>query len=137
MSLPHRDARPRISAGIDLVAIEQVAEALARHGERYEHRLFRAEEIRYCRAAPLRTAERYAARFAAKEATVKALRLGDDAGFDWRDIEVHRAESGACELALHGRVREHAEALGVFSLAVSLTHEGGFAAATVTALADH
>jgi holo-[acyl-carrier protein] synthase len=122
------------TVGIDLVAIPDVAAALARHGARYEQRLFTEGAIAYCRQGGDVAAERYAARFAAKEAAFKALRLGDE-GTDWRDVEVRRHDDGACELALHGRVRAVAEARGVFSLAVSLSHEGGFATAVVSALA--
>lgn len=134
MSAPHPAPR-MLSVGIDLVAVRDVADALARHGERYERRLFRDGEIDYCRASPVQAAERYAARFAAKEAAVKALRLGDEAGLDWRDIEVCRDPTGACDLALHGRVRDHAQARGVYALAVSLSHDAGLATAVVTALA--
>lgn len=134
MPAPHPAPRT-LSVGIDLVAVRDVADSLARHGERYERRLFRDGEIAYCRSSPLHAPERYAARFAAKEAAVKALRLGDEAGLDWRDIEVCRDPGGACDLALHGRVREHAEARGYYELAVSLSHDAGLATAVVTALA--
>jgi holo-[acyl-carrier protein] synthase len=123
------------SVGIDLVAVQDVADALARHGERYERRLFTEAEIGYCRQAPHLAAQRFAARFAAKEAAFKALRLGDDEGFDWRHIEVRRAPDGACDLLLHGRPRAVADARGITSLALSLSHESAMATAVVVALA--
>ena len=90
-----------LRAGIDLVRVSRIAESLAQFGERFLRRVFTDGEIAYATAAPALTAERLAARFAAKEAAMKALGLSDD-GVGWREIEVRREPSGACELLLHG-----------------------------------
>lgn len=125
---------PTVRVGIDQVAVAEVAGSIARFGDRYVERLFTTDEIAYCRAAaPAVAAERFAARFAAKEAAVKALRVGDE-GMDWRAIEVRRAPGGWCDLALHGAVARAAARRGIGSLAVSLTHDTTHAAAVVTAV---
>lgn len=122
--------RPRLRVGIDLVQVSRVAESLERFGARFLRRVFTGAEIAYATAAPALTAERLAARFAAKEAAIKALRLATR-GVDLRHIEVERASSGECELVLHGAAREAARALGASELAVSLSHEGDYATAVV------
>jgi holo-[acyl-carrier protein] synthase len=120
----------RLSVGIDLVRVSRVAESLDRFGERFLRRLFTDAEIAYAKAAPALTAERLAARFAAKEAAIKALDLADR-GVGFRQIEVRRTPSGRCELLLHGDASAFAEAAGVDELSVSLSHEDDFATAIV------
>jgi holo-[acyl-carrier protein] synthase len=115
-----------IRVGIDTVAVASVADALAAHGDRYLARVYTAAEQADCAG----DAERLAARFAAKEAAVKALRAGDG-GLPWTAIEVVRDPTGAVDLALHGPAAALAEAAGVSDVAVSLTHEGGLASAVV------
>jgi holo-[acyl-carrier protein] synthase len=115
-----------IRVGIDTVAVASVADALAAHGDRYLARVYTAAEQAYCAG----DAERLAARFAAKEAAVKALRAGDG-GLPWTAIEVVRDPTGAVDLVLHGPAAALAEAAGVSDVAVSLTHEGGLASAVV------
>lgn len=119
-----------LRVGIDLVRISRIAESLALHGDRFKRRIFTDGEIAYAEAAPALVAERLAARFAAKEAVIKALRAVDY-GIAWRDIEVCRTASGACELALHGRAAEAARSIGIDHLALSLSHEGDQATAMV------
>ena len=119
-----------LRVGIDLVQVSRIAESLERFGERFLRRIFTEGEISYATSAPGSTSERLAARFAAKEATLKALGLFDEPGV-WRDIEVCRSRSGACELALHGAVREAAIRLGAEGFALSLSHEGDYATAVV------
>lgn len=121
-----------VRIGIDLVEIAEVADAAARFGGRYLRRVFTAHELAASQNGIL--AESLAARFAAKEATVKVLEP-DGARPDWRGIEVYRRPSGACELRLRGFAGELAQDAGLRSFAVSLTHDGGFAAAVVVALA--
>ena len=116
--------------GIDLVQVSRVAESLEHFGDRFLRRVFTDGEIAYAASSPASAPERLAARFAAKEATMKALGLVEDP-CDWRHIEVLRAPSGACDLALHGRVREAAARLGAESFALSLSHEGDYATAVV------
>jgi holo-[acyl-carrier protein] synthase len=123
------------AVGIDLVLVSRVEASLARFGERFLRRVFTEGEIAYATSAPARTAERLAARFAAKEAAIKALDLAErDLGIGWRQIEVHREQSGKCRLILHGAARAAADDAGVGELSVSLTHEGDYSAAVVLAL---
>ena len=119
-----------LRVGIDLVQVSRIAESLERFGERFMRRIFTDAEIAYATAAPALTAERLAARFAAKEAVIKVLGMVDR-GVAWRDIEVRRTATGACEMALRGEAGEAAASLGVGELAVSLSHEGDYATAIV------
>ncbi len=121
-----------LQVGVDMVSVLQVAESMTRFGQTYLDRLFTAGEIAYCATSSHEAPARFAARFAAKEAAVKALRLGD-VGINLRDIEVTRTPTGACELALHGATGERARTSGVFDLAVSMSHEGDYAVAVVVA----
>nr|WP_236589364.1 holo-ACP synthase [Ramlibacter aurantiacus] len=127
--------RGLVRLGIDLAHIPRIRESLARFGDSFEHRLFTPEEIAYARAAPALHAERLAARFAAKEATIKALSLAD-AGVNWREMEVVREADGHCHMRLHGRVLDIARTAGVDRLLLSLTHDGDYAAAVVGVLSD-
>ena len=84
-------------------------------------RVFTEEEIRYCHSKANRD-ERLAARFAAKEAGMKALGTGWSRGVRWRDLEVRRQPGGRPTLAFHGRAGEIAATLGVSNVSLSLTH---------------
>lgn len=120
----------KLAVGIDLVQVSRIAESLEQFGERFLRRVFTEGEIAYATSAPALTHQRLAARFAAKEAAIKALGLGGhDVG--WRQIEVASLPSGACELRLHGEARALADAAGAADLALSLSHEGDFATAVV------
>jgi holo-[acyl-carrier protein] synthase len=122
-----------IRVGIDLVAADAVQETLrAAHGERYLERVYTGREIDDCRTAAGIDAERLAARFAAKEATLKVLPVGDE-GLSLTAIEVRREPSGRVNVQLSGRAAELATDAGVIELSLSLTHEAGFAAAVVVA----
>ena len=116
--------------GIDLVRVSQIADSLEHFGERFLRRVFTVDEIAYAASSGAAMPERLAARFAAKEATMKALGLVEDP-CDWRHIEVRRSASGACELALHGSVRDMAARLGAGPLSLSMSHEGDYATAVV------
>jgi holo-[acyl-carrier protein] synthase len=126
-----------IRAGIDLVSVEDVRRSLETFGEAYLRRLFTADEVAYARAGASAdvTAERLAARFAAKEATRKVLGL-DEAGVGFTSIEVVRTPSGACSLALHREAREAARRERLAGLSLSMSHEGGYATAVVLARID-
>lgn len=117
-----------VGMGVDLVPIVRIASMLARHGARAEARLFSAGERADCqgRAEP---AQHYAARFAAKEATLKAL--GVPSGLRWSEIEVRSAASGQPRLLLSGSAAAAAARQGVVRHHLSLTHAGGMAAAVV------
>jgi holo-[acyl-carrier protein] synthase len=118
-----------VGVGIDVVPIERFAAALARTPSLAD-RLFTAAE-RVTHAGEPRSAESLAARFAAKEALAKALGAGG--GMLWTDAEVLVDDVGRPTLAIRGTVRERADSLGVASWHVSLSHDGGIAAATVIA----
>lgn len=126
-------AHQHLRTGIDVVEIGRIGESLQRFGARFMHRLFRDDEIAYALSADGQAPQRLAARFAAKEAAIKAFGLSET-GVSWRDIEVRRRPDGACSLALHGRAAARAEELGVSEIALSLSHDGDYAAAVVTAL---
>jgi holo-[acyl-carrier protein] synthase len=120
----------KLAVGIDLVQVSRIAESITHFGDRFLQRLFTEAELAYAQAAPPLTNERLAARFAAKEAALKAFGLVDR-GVSWRDIEVvTEPPSRACSLRLHGRARALA---GTASddVALSLSHEGDFATAIV------
>jgi holo-[acyl-carrier protein] synthase len=124
-----------VRIGLDLVAVNSVAETLhGEHGEHYLERVYTEREVDDCRGPSGQVEpERLAARFAAKEAAIKAI-PGCEDGVSLTDIEVRRTDSGCVELVLSGRVAGLAEAAGLGELALSLTHEAGFAAATVVAV---
>ena len=126
-------ATARLRVGLDVVEVSRVRDSLQRFGQRYLDRLFTEDEVRYAIQGHGQSAERLAARFAAKEAAIKAFSLSE-VGVAWRDIEVCKQADGACRLALHGRAAEQATRLGVTEVALSLSHDGDYAAAVVTAL---
>jgi holo-[acyl-carrier protein] synthase len=115
--------------GLDLVSVDAVRESIATHGERYLSRTYTDDELRECDGRP----ERLAARFAAKEAVMKALDRGDEP-LPWTSIAVHRDESGRPSLVLTGAAAELASRRGLGTFELSLTHEAGFGAAVVVAL---
>ncbi len=125
-----------MSVGIDLVQVSRVAASLAQFGERFLRRVFTDGEIAYATASPALTAERLAARFAAKEATIKALGLAER-GIGWRQIEVTRAALRHVSAVAPRRARDAAAEAGVVELAVSLSHEGDYATAIVLAIRNH
>lgn len=121
-----------VGIGIDLVEIARVRRLVERWGDRFLHRVFTEDEVAYAkrRQAP---AEHLAARFAAKEATLKALGTGLSLGVRWREMEVRRAPGRAPTLALSGRTAAIGAARGVRRVHVSLTHDAGLAMAQVLA----
>src|SRR5579862_14856 len=119
-----------VGTGIDVVEVPRVAAALQRFGRRFVERIFTENEIRYCdsKANP---AERYAARFAAKEAGMKALGTGWNYGVRWRDLEVVRPQGKRPSIVFHGKAAEVAKTLGAAHAALSITHTGEQAMALV------
>jgi holo-[acyl-carrier protein] synthase len=114
------------AAGIDVVELDRLERVLRRHPERFLARVYTPAEVAFCRG---RVPE-LAARFAAKEATMKALGTGIR-GVGWREIEVLPNRRGKPLLLLHGRAARRAEAIGLTDLEVSLTTARDFAAAVV------
>jgi len=115
-----------LATGIDIIEIGRVGRVLERYGQRFLDRVYTPEEIAYCRGR----APNLAARFAAKEATMKALGTGVR-GVSWKDIEVVRHESGAPAIKLHGRAKRRAQRLGLQEIALSLSHSREYAVASV------
>jgi holo-[acyl-carrier protein] synthase len=119
-----------LGIGIDLVETARISRAIAAHGERFEKRVFTDDERAACRGRRDRLLA-LAARFAAKEACLKALGTGWSAGLSLQQIEVVREKNGRPGLRLHGASAERARELGVGSVHVSLTHQSKVAAAVV------
>ena len=118
-----------VGIGIDVVPVERFADSLRRTPSLAD-RLFTADEQVTASGLP-RTAESLAARFAAKEALAKSLGAGG--GMLWTDAEVLVDDAGRPTLAVRGTVQARADSLGVQRFFVSLSHDGGIAAATVIA----
>ena len=110
-----------LGTGIDIAEVPRIGQAIERFGERFLQRIFTAGEIQYCDSKANRV-ERYAARFAAKEAAMKALGTGWNHGVRWRDCEVVRAPGGRPTMTFHGKAGEFAAKMGVKNIALSLTH---------------
>ena len=110
-----------VGTGIDIAEVPRIRQSIERFGERFLQRIFTAEEIRYCDSKANRF-ERYAARFAAKEAAMKALGTGWNHGVRWVDCEVARLPGGRPTIAFHGKAGEFAAKLGVKNAALSITH---------------
>lgn len=119
-----------VAIGIDIIEIARIEESFEQQGERFRTRVFTAAEIDYCEQRALRFAS-YAARFAAKEAVMKALGTGWADGVAWRDIEVARGEKGKPAILLYGRALERFNELGARKAHISLAHSREFAIAQV------
>ena len=120
-----------VGTGVDLCEVDRIRKAiLSPHGRRLVERVFTPREIAYAerRANPY---ERYAARFAAKEAGMKALGTGWRGGLGWQDVEVVNLPSGRPTLEFHRRAAEIAEKLGAVNVALSITHTAEQALAMV------
>jgi holo-[acyl-carrier protein] synthase len=116
--------------GVDLCEVERMEAAIARHGERLLTRIYTDAERRYCESKPNRM-ERFAGRFAAKEAAMKAIGTGWSRGVGWRDFEVTRAVSGQPVILFHGAARRIAAEMGVTRALVTITHVRSLAMAQV------
>ncbi|MFP5209562.1 MAG: holo-ACP synthase [Acidobacteriota bacterium] len=119
-----------VGSGIDLVEIPRIQQAMDRFGRRFLDRVYTASEQDYC-LRKHNAAESLAARFAAKEAAAKALGTGISQGVGWREIEVVREPGGRPNLRFHGRAAMIAAHMGMVSAALSLTHTGSLAMASV------
>jgi holo-[acyl-carrier protein] synthase len=121
-----------VGVGVDVVEVERVQRILDRRST-FRNRVFTSEEIAYCdgKAVPARY---YAARWAAREACVKAL--GGVPGLRWQDIQVVRTPSGRPRLALTGSARARAKKVGASDVMVSFAHEGSVATAFCIAVGE-
>lgn len=119
-----------LGLGLDISEIDRIEAALTRHGPAILERLYTPDEVAYCESYKNKF-ERYAGRFAAKEAGMKALGTGWRHGIRWRDFEVVRQASGRPTLRLAGVALQIAERLGVENISLSITHSGNLALAEV------
>jgi holo-[acyl-carrier protein] synthase len=119
-----------VGLGLDIAEIDRIEAAIVRHGAPILERLYTPSEVAYCESYRNKF-ERYAGRFAAKEATMKALGTGWRRGVRWRDIEVIREPSGKPSLSLKGAAKRIAEDLGVKNISLTITHSGNLALAEV------
>jgi len=119
-----------LGTGIDLCEVDRMRDKVSADAADFLDAVFLPAEIAYCQAKK-HPAEHFAARFAAKEAVVKALADAAEKGSFWRDIEITNEEDGRPVIRLLGRVREMADRLGVRRVLVSMTHTRDLAAATV------
>jgi holo-[acyl-carrier protein] synthase len=119
-----------VGLGLDISEIDRIEAALTRRGAAIVERLFTPAEVAYCESHKNKF-ERYAGRFAAKEAAMKALGTGWRRGVRWRDIEVVRQPSGKPTLKLTGVALDIASDLGVKNISLTITHSGNLALAEV------
>ena len=119
-----------IGLGVDIAEVGRVKGAIERHGETFLRRLYTPAEREYCERFKNKY-ERYAGRFAAKEAAMKALGTGWSRGVRWVDVEVVRQKGGRPTVKLHGEAGKIADALGVKNIALSITHTADEAFAQV------
>jgi len=122
-----------VGVGTDLVAVARFHRLIDRSGRMFLERWFSPAEVAYCLSC-CEPARHAAARFAAKEATLKSLRVCADGPLHWAEIEVTRDAHGLPSIQTHGSARRLAESIGVADLHLSLSHDGQYATATVIAV---
>lgn len=110
-----------IGIGTDITECLRIARMIERHGELFLGRVFTPQEIRYCQSRKQST-QHFSARWAAKEAVLKALGTGWVRGISWRDIEIRTLDGGKPVVAVRGGVKQLVENLGVSQLLVSISH---------------
>ncbi|MBI4444158.1 MAG: holo-ACP synthase [Acidobacteria bacterium] len=119
-----------VGIGVDLIEVSRLRRAIERHGERFLQRVFTPAEIAYCQSKK-NPYERFAARFAAKEAAMKALGTGWRHGVQWREIEVYNCPGGKPALRLKGQAEEIYRSWGGIQILLSITHTSEHALAEV------
>jgi holo-[acyl-carrier protein] synthase len=119
----------KLATGVDLIEISRIEEVIARHGKHYLERIYTPAELDQCG----RRAESLAGRFAAKEAVTKALGCGIG-DVTWKEIEVLGDERNAPKLTLHGAAKQKADALGLTTWSVSISHSQSHSVALVVAM---
>jgi holo-[acyl-carrier protein] synthase len=121
--------------GVDLAQIPRLRRVVERWDDRFLRRVFTDDEIAYCRRRrdPI---PHFAARFAAKEATLKALGTGLSMGVNWRELEVRRERGQAPTMVLRGRTQAIARAKGASRVLLSLSHDGDYAMAQALLVGD-
>lgn len=119
-----------LGTGVDLAEVDRIRDAAERYGARFLERVYTPAEIAYA-SRKANKYERFAARFAAKEAGMKAIGTGWRGGIRWQDFEVVNEPSGRPTLRFHGVALQVAQRLGVQRVHLSLTHTGTLALAHV------
>jgi len=119
-----------VGTGIDIEEVSRIRGAIERHGRRFIERIFTPAETAYAEQA-VNPYERYTARFAAKEAGMKALGTGWDHGIRWVDVEVVSQPKSRPSLRFHGRAADRAASLDCRSISLSLSHTRQMAVAQV------
>jgi holo-[acyl-carrier protein] synthase len=119
-----------VGTGMDVAEVDRIAASIERFGRRFLERVFTAAEVRYCESKANK-AERYAGRFAAKEAAMKALGTGWNRGVRWRDIEVKRPPGQRPTVHFQGKAAEFFQKLGAVRAHLSITHTEQLAVALV------
>jgi holo-[acyl-carrier protein] synthase len=119
-----------VGTGIDIAEVDRIASSIERFGRRFLERVFTADEIRYCESKANKS-ERYAGRFAAKEAAMKAIGTGWSRGVTWQDVEVRRAPGSRPTIVFHNRAGEFFHKLGATRAHLSITHTKDSAMAQV------
>ena len=119
-----------VGTGVDLAEVDRIQRSIERYGEKFIRRIYTPGEIAYVERKANKF-ERYAARFAAKEAGMKAIGTGWRHGVTWQDFEVANLRTGKPTLLLHGVAARYAERLGVKNVALSITHTAALGMAHV------
>jgi len=112
--------------GIDMIEIARIEKAIARWGEGFLHRIYTEPELKLCRRKP----SSLAARFAGKEAVIKAIGT-QTKGISWREIEILAESSGKPLVHVYGKAQNQVDSLGLDELAISLSHSKEYAVAFV------
>jgi len=110
-----------VGIGIDVAEVKRIRAVIESQGERFLRRVFTQDEVAYCEQFKNKY-ERYAGRFAAKEAAMKALGTGWSRGVRWVDVEVVRQRGGRPTVSLKGEAKKIADGLGVKNIVLSITH---------------
>jgi holo-[acyl-carrier protein] synthase len=111
-----------VGTGIDITEVARIASSIERFGDRFLNRVYTPKEIAYCQSRKRGANQSFAARFAAKEAAMKAIGTGLRRGVTWHDVEVSREPGGRPTIIFHGKAKEFAAKLGMKRAALSLTH---------------
>ncbi|ABF43518.1 phosphopantethiene--protein transferase domain protein [Candidatus Koribacter versatilis Ellin345] len=119
-----------LGTGIDIVEVPRIAQSIQRFGDRFLGRIYTPAEIRYCQSKA-NAVERFAARFAAKEAAMKAIGTGMRGGVTWHDFEVGREPGGRPTMVFHGKAAQVAQGLGGRRAHLSVSHTEQYAVASV------
>ena len=110
-----------LGIGADITECLRIARMIERHGEMFINRVFTADEVRYCQSRRQST-QHFAARWAAKQAVLKALGIAAARGMSWTDIEIRKAPHGQAVVAVQGAIKDHVERRGVARILVSMAH---------------